>query len=152
MALLIVTGNVEPGGQALRWNDWALILSIPVMMPVTFFLGMLAHEAGHLLAMRHVGLKPHFVVVRGVNVGINHQRGLASSERVVALAGPGCALVTGLALAGFYDAAGLLDILSVYAAGLSFLHLVSLFPRYADGRLAFTRRAMPPEITLEDRR
>lgn len=119
---------------AMTASDWTAVLSVPFSMVLTLWLTMAAHEWGHLFALRQVGAEAHYVVARGMVVGIRFSGVQGWRSRVVGASGPVTAAVTGVGLAYSFGVTGALEVVWLYALVLGLAHLVALLPWHADGR------------------
>jgi hypothetical protein len=111
----------------------------PVLALLVFAVLFISHEAGHLLAVRALGMKPRSVACRIGGVGISYLPGRPLQMLLVALAGPLTAFTLAIGLAvglSFHPipelGVGKLDVSYIILFGM--LHLWSLRPWAADGR------------------
>lgn len=111
----------------------------PVLALGIFALLFICHEAGHLLALRALGMKVRSVAARMWAVGITYVPGSPLEMLFVAITGPLAAFAAALALAmllstRYPNALGMgnLDVSYIILFGL--LHLWSLRPWAGDGR------------------
>ena len=111
----------------------------PIFALVMFALIFICHEAGHLLALRALGMKVRSVSARMWVVGITYVPGSPFEMLLVAIAGPllafGSALVFALLVSALSPNAygtGSIEVSYILLFGL--LHLWSLRPWTGDGR------------------
>jgi hypothetical protein len=110
----------------------------PVLALIVFTLLFISHEAGHLLAVRALGMKPRSVACRTWAVGVSYVPGTPVQMLIAALAGPIAAFMVAMALAIGLSlhpipqlGVGRLDVSYIILFGM--LHLWSLRPWAADG-------------------
>jgi hypothetical protein len=118
--------------------------AFPLFFVAVQILLLWAHEAGHLLVLRRVGVTDHYLATRGLSIGIAHSGASPRDSRFVAVAGPGTAIVLcGLIAAVCVGLGATGSALFVGACGL--LHGYSLLPWTSDGRMLWSgeNRGMP---------
>lgn len=111
------------GGRALLVSSAVVGLSVAV--------AVLAHEAGHVVALRRI---PAAIVLRRGRVSVLHPPLSESRATIVALAGPSVPVVLGVALAAASVEVG--STLSAVAAGPLVAHALSATVVARDGRTA----------------
>ena len=105
-----------------------------------FFLLVVAHEYGHLAALRLLREKANYVVARPLTVSLVHGELTGGKDIFVGLAGPILALAVGIATAALLHVAGgepfgfLTVSVATFIVALAALHLLSLGPWSSDGK------------------
>ncbi len=143
LSAILLLVLVEQGVAGPDGTGKLAMAAVPVALFAVLLLGMAAHESGHLVALRaHAPDRPYFVVVRGLRVSIAHAGLDPRRKAVVALAGPLLGVVAtacvALAVATVPSWRGLA--MPIALTGL--LHLYSLMPWAADGRMIWRRGAV----------
>lgn len=130
----------------LAWQQHSVTVELvlgaaagPVLALLVFAVLFISHEAGHLLAVRGLGMKPRSVACKTWAVGITYLPGRPLQMLVVALAGPLAAFTLSMGLALGISlhpvpqlGLGRLEVSFIMLLGM--LHLWSLRPWAADGR------------------
>jgi hypothetical protein len=126
-----------------------------VLAAAGFFLLVVAHEYGHLAALRLLREKASYVVARPLTVSLVHGELTGGKEIFVGLAGPVLALAVGIGAAALLHVAGrepfgiLTVSVATFMVAMAALHLLSLGPWSSDGKplwrkLARTRKSEAP--------
>ena len=145
IAALVWPPRTDEEAAAVR----ALFLS-PLAIVLIHLLVLWAHELGHLVALRGLGVHVRYVYRRGLRVGIAHDRASAAAERCVSLAGPGGALLVGSLISVVLWRTSLREehipqVMSVFPLALGLVHVLTLVPWSEDGRHLFARRRRAPD-------
>ena len=144
LALFVV---LLPLAQSGYRSVGALLLyaAIPTVLYAALVLQMLAHEAGHLLALRRLSSGTHYIAVRGVRLSVAYTGASVRQRRVIALAGPAAGLGCGLVMAAGALLLGLSTTEASLPCLLGIAHVYSLMPWAADGAMIFARSSDAPE-------
>lgn len=122
---------VEGSGTHMRRALLFAILS-PMAATVLVLVSVIAHEYGHLIALRRV---PATVVARGLSLSVAHPELPTGMGRRVALAGPLLALAAALVTAGVLFVAGTNHFFIAMGLLVGASHLYSLVPWHHDGKM-----------------
>lgn len=118
----------------------ALYASIPLLLYSALILQMIAHEAGHLVALRRMCGTTYYIAVRGIRLSIAHAGAGFAQRRLIAMAGPAAGFASGLAMGGMALAVGRSLTEASIPLLLAAAHIYSLMPWAADGAMLFTGR------------
>jgi hypothetical protein len=96
---------------------------------------LVCHEHGHLVALRWSKTPLYFVGVRGLKFAVVHAPTSGRAAPVVAVAGPAAAAVVGASVGGAFATVEGWSAWGIAVASSGALHLLSLLPWAADGRM-----------------
>lgn len=138
MAIIFLTQGLGHNG-----DSWKLAYaSIPFLLFTALVGHIIFHEAGHLAAMNVLAPgRSKYVLVRGLRVSVAHASLGTRTKRSVALAGPLAGLagaqLIGIAFLSIPPLAPIAPVVNLSGV----LHLYSLFPWTADGRMIWKKTA-----------
>ncbi len=148
--LFLVVRQPLPASQSLVVTASHAFLK-PLLIAAAYVLILAAHECGHLVPLRLLGVPVHYVVVRGLNVGLCHAAASPHKQALVSAAGPLSALMAAFLITAYlvlFSGPLLLQQPDyMFPAILGLIHLAGLGPWSSDGR-ALWRRAPARDVVV----